>query len=257
MFRFIVIFTACIISTVGFSQKAVLDNYSYVVVPDKFEFSSGTDQYQLNSMSVFYLEKSGFNAFLASTVPNVNRCEGLYANVEEVKMFFGTKLEVVLNDCNGKEVYRSREGKSKYKEYDKAYQDALRKAFKSIEDLRVRQKDMVLLTDANEANSVNVASAPVSRITEENGLFLPNGKYMNYSFAGKSFLLRKTAEGFSLYQEDASAADGLVLIGKITIIDKSIRYLDNQGQTYDAQFDAQGNLTITKDDASSTYKLIN
>ena len=257
MFRFIIILTFCFISTAGFSQKAVLDNYSYVVVPDKFEFSSGADQYQLNSMSVFYLEKSGFNAFLASTVPNVNRCEGLYANVEELKMLFGTKLEVVLNDCNGQEVYRSREGKSKYKEYDKAYQDALRKAFKSIEDLRVKQKDIVLLTDAKEVNSANVSSAPISKITGDNGFFLPNGKYMNYNSDGKSYLLRKTAEGYSLYQEDASAADGLVLVGKIVVRDKSIQYLDSQGQNYDAQFDAQGNLILTKDGASSIYKLVN
>lgn len=257
MFRFIVILTICFISTAGFSQKAVLDNYSYVVVPDKFEFSSGTDQYQLNSMSVFYLGKSGFNAFLASQVPNVNRCDGLYANVEELKMFFGTKLQVVLNDCNGKEVYRSREGKSKYKEYDKAYQDALRKAFQSIEALRVKQKDIVLLTDANETNSVNASATAESKITGDNGLYLPSGKYLNYSFAGKSYLLRKTAEGYSLYREDTRAADGLVLMGKVIVIDKLVRYLDNEGKVYDAKFDAQGNLTVLTDGSSSVYRLVN
>lgn len=252
----VISFIICFTSLACFSQKAILDKYSYVVVPDQYSFSSSPDQYKLNSMSVFYLEKSGFNAFLKSTVPNLNRCEGLFMDVEELSMFLGTKLEVVFRDCNGNEIYRGGEGKSRYKEYEKAYQDALRKAFKNLESLRVQQKDVVPQKDGDREMATANESSVANIVKGDNNVLLPTAKYLNYGRDGKSYLLRKTAEGYSLYQENGNAEDGLALQGKIVILDRLVKYLENTGKVYNAHFDQDGNLTIDNESYSATYKLM-
>lgn len=257
MTRFLLLSISFLLATNAISQTTNLSDYSYVIIPEQFNFLKGKDQYQMNSMSKFYFEKSGFNAYLADSAPNANRCDGLFANVEELKTVFGTKLQIVLKDCNDKEIYRGQEGKSKYKEFDKTYQDALRKAFSSVEALRVNQKDVELLSDNNRNTTVSKETRKISEDTEltkpkvsrVSGNLLPDAKFSNYSNSGKTFLLRKTAEGYSLYEESASAEDGLLLKGKIIIMDEIVKYMDTSGKVSDATFDPSGNLTI-KDGSS-------
>ncbi|HBL80390.1 MAG: hypothetical protein CL524_08215 [Aequorivita sp.] len=77
MTRFLLLSLALIFSVGAAAQNTNLSDYSYVVVPEQFDFSKSKDQYQLNSMAKFYFEKSGFNAYLADSAPNANRCETL------------------------------------------------------------------------------------------------------------------------------------------------------------------------------------
>jgi hypothetical protein len=261
MTRYLLFVIALFISANTFSQNTNLSDYSYVIVPQLFDFSKSKDQYQLNSMTKFYFEKNGFNAYMDDVAPNVNRCDGLYANVEELNAFFGTNLQVVLKDCNNTEIYRSQEGKSKYKEFDKSYQDALRQAFKSIEALRVKQKDVNLtpitpstVNVSKETNqNTQMEELSVPKISRVSGVLLPNVKFSSYSNSGKIFLLRKTAEGYSLYEESASAADGLLLNGKIIVMDQVVKYMDTSGKVSDASFDASGNLIIKTDSKPAVY----
>ncbi len=263
MTRFLLLSIAFLLAAGANAQRTNLSDYSYVIVPEQFEFLNGKDQYQMNSMTKFYLEKSGFNAYMAEAAPNADRCDGLYADVENLKTILGTKLQVVLRDCNNNEIYRSQEGKSKYKDFDKTNQDALRKAFKSIELLGVNQKDVVLLPN-NKMNAV--ASSPKNAETKASVSFndkvsnntsetsLPDLKFSNYSLNGKSFLLRKTGEGYSLYEESSKADDGLLLKGKIIVMDQVVKYMDATGKVFDANFDASGNLTIADGASSTVYR---
>lgn len=262
MTRFLLLSVSLLLATTAISQKTNLSDYSYVVVPEQFEFLNAKDQYKMNSMAKFYFEKSGFNTYLADSAPNADRCEGLYANVEQLRTIFGTKLQIVLKDCKDNEVYKSQEGKSKYKEYDKSYQDALRQAFTSLAAIHVKQKDVVFL--ANSANNaidsketkenskmIELTKPQVSRVSEN---LLPDAKFSNYSNSGKTFLLRKTTEGYSLYEESTSAADGLLLKGKIIVMDKVVKYMDSSGNVADASFDPSANLVINQDGSSMVYK---
>lgn len=262
MTRFLLLSISLFLATNAISQNTNLSEYSYVIVPEQYDFLKDKDQYQLNSMSKFYFEKSGFNAYLADSAPNANRCDGLYASVEELQSVFGTKLQIVLKDCNDKEIYRSQEGKSKYKEYDKTYQDALRKAFSSIEALRINQKDVVFLSDSDSRTTVSKEIMQNSEKTEQtkpmvsraSGNLLPDAKFSNYSNNGKTFLLRKTTEGYSLYEESTGAEDGLLLKGKIIVMDKVVKYMDISGKVSDATFDASGNLIVKDDSTATIYK---
>ena len=153
--------------------------------------------------------------------------------------------------CLRKKSKDGAEGKSKYKEFEKSFQDALRKAFNGFDALKVQQQKVVLLADNTSAVSVNpnresskMEQSAQREITNVSGNMLPTAKYSNYTNAGKSYMLRNTAEGFSLYEETNTAPDGLLLKGKIIVMDALVKYMDSAGKIYDATFDASGNLTI-------------
>ena len=110
-----------------------LNDYKYVSVPEKFDFLKSNDQYQLNSLTFFLLKKEGFTALNKSDNYPMdlaqNNCLMLNANVVKIKGLLTTKLQLVLTNCKNTVVFSSEIGKSKLKEYQKAYLEALRDAF--------------------------------------------------------------------------------------------------------------------------------
>ncbi|MDB9874356.1 hypothetical protein OAC97_03765 [Flavobacteriaceae bacterium] len=125
-----------LLNFLGFSQTS-LNNYKYVSVPEKFDFLKSNDQYQLNSLTVFLLKKEGFTTLNKSDNYPMdlaqNNCLMLNANVVKLKGLLTTKLQLVLTDCKNTVVFSSEIGKSKLKEYQKAYHEALRDAFELSE----------------------------------------------------------------------------------------------------------------------------
>lgn len=255
MTRFIPLAFILFITFQNFAQTSDLNQYSFVIVPNQFDFQSSSDQYQLNSMTKFYLDKHGFNSFLAANTPNADRCDGLYADVEELKTIFGTKLQLVLFDCNKNEMYRGPEGRSKFKEFQKSYQDALRSAFKGLEILQIKQKDVVLLNDKSAVTS-EIKNEIKQFETDNKGLNLPAENYLNYSSGENSFILRKIGEGYSLYKDAATSGDDLVLLGKIIILNEMVKFMDSSGQVTDASFDNDGTLKIGPASSMTVYKKV-
>lgn len=259
MTRFLSLVFFLFITFQSFAQTSDLSQYSFVVIPNQFDFQNASDQYQLNSMTKFYLDKNGFNSFLAGDIPNADRCDGLFADVEELKAVFGTKLQIVLKDCNKNEIYRGPEGKSKFKEFEKSYQDALRKAFEGLDMLKVKQKDVVLLNEKSTTiPEINKEFKQLeTRISSDNsGLHLPSENYSNYSSGGNSFILRKIGEGYSLYSESDISGDDLVLLGKIIVLDTLVKFMDASGQVKDAAFEVDGTLKIGSASSAIVYKKV-
>lgn len=252
MTRFITSLFAFLIGFTTFAQTKNLSEYSYIVVPNQFDFQSGANQYELNEMAKFYFEKNGFNAYLNSDAPNANRCDGLYADVDRLRAFMGTKIQIVIRDCNKNEVYRGPEVTSKYKEFQKAYQDALRNAFSHFEILNVNQKEVVLIDDSQESIVETVVVHSDSDVSSKSDNGLPSSAYTSYTSNNESFVLRKTGEGYSLYKENS---DGdMILQGKIIVIDTLIKFMDAGGNVSDAAFDDSGALIIGKDSSQAIYK---
>jgi len=129
----IVLFT-----TVMFAQKSV-NNYKYVIVPNRFEFQTKTNQYQLNSLTKFLFNKAGFNAFLSSDkMPKEviqNNCSTLTGNVVDDSNMFTTKLKIQLVDCYNKTIFETQVVKSKEKDFKTAFHKAIRNAFEDINNL--------------------------------------------------------------------------------------------------------------------------
>lgn len=123
-----------------YSQQKTLNNYKYIIVPDKFEFLKKSDQYQTSSLLKFLLEKKGFVVYLSNdeALPKelvVNRCLALNADIIDYSSMFTVKSKIQLKDCYNTVIYTSAEGKSKEKDYKKSYHEAIRKAYASMEDI--------------------------------------------------------------------------------------------------------------------------
>lgn len=228
MRNFLVVFSLFLFLGKSFAQNFNLNQYQYVVIPERFDFQSEANQYQLNEMVRFYFEKNGFNAFLSNNSPNVERCSGLYARVEKKSGWIGIKVQVVLQDCRNVEVYKSPEGSSKFKEFEKAYQDATRKALAHLEDLNVSQAEISEVPVAQKPDVVQVEV-----IKKETSSSRISSGYTSYKSGEEAFLLRKTEEGFSLYKDEENPE----LIGKIILIGNIAKYIDLEGNTSDVSFD--------------------
>jgi len=135
------ILASIIISNTLFSQQT-LNDYKYVIVPKKYDFLKSEDQYQLNSLTKFLFKKEGFTTLFDTDSRSqelaTDACLGLTSRIKKSSNMFSTKLVIELLNCKNEVVHTSSEGKSKLKDYKKAYQEALRNAFESIESLNYK-----------------------------------------------------------------------------------------------------------------------
>lgn len=129
---------ALVILSNVFAQSSV-NNYKYVIVPERYEFLKENDQYQLNSLTKFLLEKEGLTVLMSNDkIPKEiaeNACLVLNAKVTDYSKLFKTKLKLELLDCYNNVVVESEIGETREKEYRKAYHEALRNAYESIEGM--------------------------------------------------------------------------------------------------------------------------
>jgi hypothetical protein len=175
--KFLLIALFC--SVIGFSQS--VNDYKAVIVPLKYDFIKTENQYRLSTMTKSNLLKAGFQAFYANEqlpAGYTDRCELLYVDVKRDNGFLVTKLYVEFKDCYGKVVYTSEVGKSKEKDYDAAYREALDMAFVSVSALHYKYSGkavvpaakIVLATSTVAATSL-VAASPSPDLKDPNLLY--------------------------------------------------------------------------------------
>lgn len=254
------------LATVFISAGQSLDQYKYILIPETYEFTGEVDQYRLNSMTKFLFEKEGFNTLMKTEERPAdlkqNPCLGLTPKLENNSGIFVSKLVLKLEDCYGKVVFASEEGRSREKEFEAAYQEALRGAFESVKELNYQydpgsgvatnvqpEKEVEVQKDPQpeeveeqieeveeeilEEEAVAVASEEIETDEEETAA-------KNYSYAGKTYSIQETAQGYGLYPENASEPIAILIE---TEGGKSFIYnsLTNQGIAY---FDAENNLVV-------------
>ena len=170
-------------SFIGFSQT--VNDYKAIIVPIKFDFSKGINPYRLSTLTKSNLTKAGFQAFYENEqLPEgySDRCELLYADVKKDSGFLVSKLYVEFKDCFGKVIYTSEIGRSKEKEYDIAYREALDMAFLSIYNLNYKYSGKKAVSSEKAipaaANTTVVATtaapamtAPVADVSDPNLLY--------------------------------------------------------------------------------------
>lgn len=136
----ILLFLILGVSLPAFSQS--INDFQYVIVPIKYDFLKENDKFRLNTLTKLLLQKYGLKAYLnTETLPEEagsDRCSFLYASVDEQNGMLVSKLKVVLKDCQDKVIYETDFGSSREKEYDVAYNQALRAAFQSFDKLHYK-----------------------------------------------------------------------------------------------------------------------
>lgn len=120
------------------AQKTI-HNYSYVVIPEQFKFQDTPGEYQLNQLTKFLFEKEGMKVFFdTEKIPDSYRlldCAGLKLKATKKSTMFKTKVTFSLYNCYNENVFTSKEGSSRQKDFKKAYQEAMRNAFDSFLEL--------------------------------------------------------------------------------------------------------------------------
>ncbi|KAF2513599.1 hypothetical protein [Flavobacterium foetidum] len=157
-----ILLTALFSSVIGFAQS--LNDYKAVIVPLKYDFIKEDNQYRLATLSKSNLLQAGFTAFYVNEeLPTGynERCDLLYVNVRKDNAFLVTKLFVEFKDCYGRIVYTSETGKSREKEYDVAYREALNNAFVSVNALHYKYsgKSPVAPTKVTTAASLQTTAS--------------------------------------------------------------------------------------------------
>ena len=148
------------LTATAFSQN--VNDYEYVIVPAKFSFLKVDDKYRLNTNSRLLLQKYGFKSvFPTDSMPSEianNNCKKLYFDLVEDNKFLITKIKIVLKDCSEKLLFESDYGTSKEKEFEIAYNIALREAAKSFDKLNYKY---------NGKNNSSISQEPSKTIVAE------------------------------------------------------------------------------------------
>lgn len=108
------------------------EKYKVVVMPKKFDFLREENQYNLNTLSKLFFEKEGFQVIyeedLLSQEFYNKRCDFLYFNINDVKSLLTIRVTVDLKDCEKQVVLESKETRTKEKDFNLGYNEAVRAA---------------------------------------------------------------------------------------------------------------------------------
>ncbi len=176
--------TALLCSVIGFAQS--VNDYKAVIIPLKYDFIKKENEYRLATLTKSNLAKAGFTAFYTTEELPAgynDRCGLLYIDVKKDNAFLVTKLFVQLKDCFGRVVYTSEVGKSREKDYEVAYREALENAFTSVIALKYKYSGNAPVTPAQAVTAAtlpvaastsvqtSVAAAPVANMSDPNLLY--------------------------------------------------------------------------------------
>lgn len=176
MKKTIVLF-ALLFSGLGFAQS--LNDYKYVIIPERFEFLKEANKYNLNSLTKMIFSKPGFETYFSTDkMPDelaLDKCKALYADLLNESGILNTALVLVLKDCDGKVVFKSMKGSSKEKSYQKAYYEALREASGSVNLINYKYSGKEVVSTWTKTPVKNIpeaqqAAKPVT-VNNENVLF--------------------------------------------------------------------------------------
>ena len=144
-----------------------INAYQYVLIPKQYDFQKEPDKYQINSLTKFLFERAGFTTlFVDDQFPEdlaKNRCSALTAIINNYSGMLNTKVNIELVDCYNRTIFITNEAKSKVKDYQKAYQEAIRNAFEEIEALDyIYASDVVI-----ENNNVSLMEDDIINTVQE------------------------------------------------------------------------------------------
>ncbi|WP_291102031.1 MULTISPECIES: hypothetical protein [unclassified Flavobacterium] len=157
------LFLMLFIASYCFSQS--VNDYKAVIIPVKYDFLKTENQYRLQTLTKFNLEKAGFTAFYSNeSIPKElsDRCNMLYVDVQKENAFLITKLFITLKDCYGTIVFQSGFGKSREKDFQVSYIEALNEAFQSVYALNYKYsgKTSTDIKSVPVLQSITVAAVP-------------------------------------------------------------------------------------------------
>lgn len=158
----------------GIGQK-VLNEYKYIIIPKRLAEFKEENKYLTSTLLKHQFVKRGFTAVYDDALPedlNANRCFGLTALLQDNSFLFSTKAKIVLENCNGQEVFSSKEAINKIKEYKEAYKALIIDTMLSFDGLNYSYKENpasekpITLNFKNDVKSVGDNTKKTAGITD-------------------------------------------------------------------------------------------
>lgn len=190
------------------------ENYNILIMPKKFEFLKQENQYNLNVLCKTFFEKEGFQVFyitdnLPKEIAN-NRCNALFLDLVEDSNMFKTTIKVELKDCQNNIVTFSKEGESRDKSFDKAYNEATRIALLSLRGA-TKFKNLNIFKEVESKEEVKVVKI------EESELYLDVNPTKNIDSNNKILNSEITKIGYNLVDENKNVKYELLKTSNPTI----------------------------------------
>lgn len=145
--------------------NAQLNDYKYIIVPKKFNAFKNENEHQTSTLIKYLFVQNGFDVVYEGDYPEDLKndlCLGVKVDLEDKSSLFRTRTSLVLKDCELKLVFRTQEGTSKLKEFKASYEEAIRKAFKSVDNIdynytpkKDKTKDTLVLNFKNDVKSLD------------------------------------------------------------------------------------------------------
>lgn len=149
-----------------------LNDYKYVIVPEKFGWQKENNSYNINSLTKMLFEKVGYEVYYQTEkLPDelaLDRCKALYADIQNESNLLTTGLVINLKDCSGKTLFASIKGTSKEKAYQRAYTQALREAAQSYNTISYTYSGKNGASAAKPAVKQTASVAPATPVTVDN-----------------------------------------------------------------------------------------
>lgn len=233
----IILLLLMVFSNSVFSQS--LNDYQYVIVPIRYDFMKNDNEYRLNTITKYNLEKMGFQAFYNdNNLPKEiasNSCDALKIDVVKSGSFIWTNLTIVFKDCQNNIVYQSEVGKSKEKDFTKSYTEALDMAFVSVyqqgysysPSAKKSTSNEVVATEAIVVGAITNSETALKAISISGGFNLVDKSekvIYKLSSTGKSdfYIAQKDAQSGVVFQKESEwffeyNKDGKLISEKIEI----------------------------------------
>jgi hypothetical protein len=175
MMKKLILLLLLVIAAKGIAQHEI-NNYRYLILPEKFAFLKQKDQYHLNSLAKLHFEKLGFTVFYdTQTLPDSlvdSNCTKLFADVVSSGNIITTKLQISLKDCKNRLVAVSKEGKSKEKDFELSYNQAFRDAFTTFRDLGYQYQPKTVQSSIEVPKTTSTTAASTELLYAQP---IPNG----------------------------------------------------------------------------------
>lgn len=129
---------ALLASAVGYGQ---LNSYKYIVVPAKFQDFKNENQFRTSTLVKYLFDNEGFNVVYDNNLPEEleeNPCLGAKVALVNESGLFQTRTKLALKDCHGVLIMMSQEGRTKTKDLELAYREAISESFGSFRGLNYR-----------------------------------------------------------------------------------------------------------------------
>lgn len=187
---FINITSACLAQD---NKVRAYNNYKYVVIPNQFPIQDAPNEYRINSLLRYLFKQNGFTVYMESELSVIsNQCEGLKVDLQMSGALL-TNTYISLIDCNGNIVFKSSRGRSKEKEYEKAYHESIRMAFESYGQYKYQEREEVA-EEKQEINKVEASNEDNFYVYKDEVYAIIPSEDSSFDIVKKDFYAKATNE---------------------------------------------------------------